>query len=103
MTLALRTFRTLAFKPFASSLCALALLAFSQFVSGQEQAPAKTVAATPPAQIAPGAPPAAMTIVDADKLYREGKFNEAVKAYGTLIASGTEPALAYVGLSRVYL
>jgi tetratricopeptide (TPR) repeat protein/predicted aspartyl protease len=83
--------------------CALALLAVSHPVRGQQQPPPKIVAATPAAQPAPGAPPAVLTIVDADNLYRTGKFDEAVKAYGALIASGTEPALSYVGLARVYL
>ena len=86
----------------ASSFCALALLAVSHPVRGQ-QPPPKIVAATPAAQPSPAAPPAVLTIVDADNLYRTGKFDEAVKAYGALIASGTEPALSYVGLARVYL
>lgn len=40
---------------------------------------------------------------DAEQSYRTGKFDTAVQHYNSLIARGSQPALAYAGLTRVYL
>jgi tetratricopeptide (TPR) repeat protein len=50
------------------------------------------------------APPLSGPMAAAVKLYRTGKFDEAIAAYNAIIpAGGPEAAAAYAGLARVYL
>jgi len=48
--------------------------------------------------------PAALTpIEEAEQFYRMGDFDDAIQQYNAIIGSGTDIALAYAGLARVYL
>jgi tetratricopeptide (TPR) repeat protein len=48
--------------------------------------------------------PAALTpIEEAEQFYRMGDFDDAIQRYNAIIGSGTDIALAYAGLARVYL
>jgi tetratricopeptide (TPR) repeat protein len=48
--------------------------------------------------------PAALTpIEEAEQFYRMGDFDQAIQRYNAIIGSGTDIALAYAGLARVYL
>jgi tetratricopeptide (TPR) repeat protein/predicted aspartyl protease len=50
------------------------------------------------------APPLSAPMTAALKLYRTGKFDEAIAAYSTILpAGGSEAAAAYAGIARVYL
>jgi tetratricopeptide (TPR) repeat protein len=55
---------------------------------------------SPPGFAAHAAPP---SLLDAEHFYRIGNFDAAIDAYDSLIAAGSESALAYAGLARVYL
>jgi tetratricopeptide (TPR) repeat protein len=49
-------------------------------------------------------PPLSAALFTARALYRSGKFDQAIRAYNTLIpGGGSEAASAYAGLARVYL
>jgi len=54
-----------------------------------------------PATSAPAPLPA--PILEAQQLLRTGKFSEAEAAYNAILKSDPNSALAYTGLSRVYL
>ncbi len=45
----------------------------------------------------------ASSLSDAERLYRAGKFAAAAQEFNSLITSGSQPAIAYAGLTRVYL
>jgi tetratricopeptide (TPR) repeat protein len=50
------------------------------------------------------APPLSAPLAAAQKLYRTGKFDEAIAAYNAIVPTGgPEAAAAYAGLARVYL
>jgi tetratricopeptide (TPR) repeat protein len=50
------------------------------------------------------APPLTASMAAARRLYRTGKFDEALAAYSAILpAGGPEAAAAYAGLARVYL
>lgn len=93
---------------------------FASLAFAQSQNPSPSSGSTPPSSTpavassvqpasavppAPSAspPPHELNFLDADKLFREGDFDEAIDAYNSLIAKNAEPALAYAGLARVYL
>src|ERR1700723_1970428 len=79
------------------------------------QSPATQAGATPAAPPTSGhkiicpitaetAPPLSAPMASALKLYRTGKFDEAIAAYNAIIpAGGSEAAAAYPGLARAYL
>jgi Flp pilus assembly protein TadD/predicted aspartyl protease len=60
-------------------------------VCAQTQQPALATSSAPP------------SFADALHLSRTGKLESALTEYNSLLAAGTQPAVAYVGLSRVYL
>jgi tetratricopeptide (TPR) repeat protein len=72
--------------------------------AGQAQTPAAT-ARTVVCPVTPEtAPPMSGPMAAAVKLYRTGKFDEAIAAYNAIIpVGGPEAAAAYAGLARVYL
>src|SRR6202789_2689317 len=75
----------------------------SQTTSGQG-APAGNGKAAVCAVTAKTAPPLSAPMSAALKLYRTGKFAEAIAAYQAILpAGGGEAAAAYAGLTRVYL
>lgn len=45
----------------------------------------------------------ASSLSHAEQLYRTGKFDAAAEEYNSLIATGSQAALAYAGLTRLYL
>lgn len=59
-----------------------------------------SAAPQPPEAAAPVKPP---NILDADLLYRIGRFDAAIDMYNAMITAGSDPALAYAGLARIYL
>ena len=87
----------------------------AQTPATQTPAPATPNSATPAAPPASGhpivcpitaetAPPLSAPLAAALKLYRTGKFDEAIAAYNAIApAGGSEAAAAYSGLARVYL
>jgi tetratricopeptide (TPR) repeat protein len=110
-----------------AALCAMALLSaagqsfgaspFQQAAQGTAgQAPAASGQPQPQAVAAPAshtivcpitaetAPALSAPLAAAQKLYRTGKFDEAIAAYNAIVpAGGSEAAAAYAGLARVYL
>ncbi|MGB0035412.1 MAG: aspartyl protease family protein [Candidatus Acidiferrales bacterium] len=79
----------------------VAVVAHGQGASATPQPPTAGSGAPPPASPAhPSAPP---SIVDADHLYRIDNLDAALAAYQALIATNSQTALAYAGISRVYL
>ena len=107
----------LLFSPAPSLAVGLARQA-THIPAGQAQAAASPVAApqssaVPPAapakrkvcQITPEtAPPPSAAIAAALKLFREEKFDDAIRAYNSIVPiGGSEAAAAYAGLARVYI
>jgi tetratricopeptide (TPR) repeat protein len=77
----------------------------------QAQAPSPAKLGTPPAShsiVCPinpeTAPPLSAPLGAAQKMYRTGKLDDAIAAYNAIVpAGGSEAAVAYAGLARVYL
>jgi tetratricopeptide (TPR) repeat protein len=67
---------------------------------------ASSILALPPARAqepVPSASPTVPSFESALHLYRTEQFDQALDQYNSLIAAGSQPALAYAGLARVFL
>lgn len=90
----------------AFCLNGISLLANPSFLCGQQNSPAAVQPKTP-ANPSNGKIESKLDqpslLQEAQRFYRMGKFDEAVDRYKTIIASGSQKASAYAGLSRAYL
>jgi tetratricopeptide (TPR) repeat protein len=99
------------YRNFAKSILLTIVLALSHAIAtpAQQSTAAPTAPGATPAPTAPSIPPPPAAApsaplspeAEALQLYRTGKFDAAIEAYNKLAAS--EPALAYAGLTRIYL